>query len=221
MFEGMRALGGQIDRMVYASSAAVYGPPDAYPPGSLPANSRLLPTTHYGAFKVCNESNAQVFWRDHGITSVGLRPWAVYGVGRDVGMTSGPTKAIKAVVSGRKYAIRYGGWQDLQYVEDVAATFVCCLESPSRGAWVFNLRGSVVDMPTFHRTLSDVVPEAADLIRFSEEQLPIAFDLDDSHLRAEVPGIPFTPLDEGIRRTVQHFRRLKAEGRLDMSDLDT
>ena len=57
-------------------------------------------SSHYGAFKVCNELNARVYWLDHGITSIGLRPWTVYGVGRDFGMTSEPTKAIKAVAAG-------------------------------------------------------------------------------------------------------------------------
>ncbi len=52
-----------------------------------------------------------------GISSIGLRPWTVYGVGRDFGMTSHPTKAMKAVVVGRKFHIGYGGAQDMQYVD--------------------------------------------------------------------------------------------------------
>ena len=65
--------------------------------GRLGDEVRLAPLSHYGAYKVCNELNARVYWLDHGITSIGLRPWTVYGVGRDFGMTSEPTKAIKAV----------------------------------------------------------------------------------------------------------------------------
>jgi len=221
MFEAVRQLGGQVERLVYASSAAVYGPPDDYPPGPLPANSRLISSTHYGAFKVCNETNARVYWQDHQISSIGLRPWTVYGVGRDFGVTSEPTKAIKAVVVGRKYHISYGGRQDLQFVEDVAATFVRCLEVPYRGAGIFNLRGWIVDLPEFHRTLSSVEPAAAELITHGDRQLPIAFDLDDSQLQHEIGSIPRTPLDEGIRRTIAHFRRLQGEGRLDASELES
>ena len=94
---------------------------------------RLAPLTHYGAYKVCNELNARVYWLDNGVTSVGLRPWTVYGVGRDFGMTSEPTKAIKSVAAGRPYRISYGGLQDLQYVGDVAGTFLRALRRPSRG----------------------------------------------------------------------------------------
>src|SRR5262249_29243977 len=151
----------QVERLIYASSAAVYGPPDASASAPVPADARLLPSTHYGAFKICNENNARVYWEDHQVSSIGLRPWTVYGVGRDQGVTSEPTKAIKALVLGRKYHITYGGWQDLQFVEDVAATFVRCLEASFRGASVYNLRGRVVDLPEFLRTLISVEPAAA------------------------------------------------------------
>ena len=108
VFEAALALKDQVQRVVYASSAAVHGPAD--PAGGPIADEvRLAPLTHYGAYKVCNELNARVYWLDHGITSIGLRPWTVYGVGRDFGMTSEPTKAIKSVAVGRPYRISYGG----------------------------------------------------------------------------------------------------------------
>ena len=53
------------------------------------------PTTHYGVFKRANEGNARVYYLDHGLNSVGLRPLTVYGVNRDTGLTSDPTKAKK------------------------------------------------------------------------------------------------------------------------------
>jgi nucleoside-diphosphate-sugar epimerase len=65
----------------------------------------LAPTTHYGVFKCCNEGNARIYFQDHGVSSIGLRPWTVYGVGRDFGMTSEPTKAIKSLALSRPYHI--------------------------------------------------------------------------------------------------------------------
>ena len=120
VFEAVKAAGSQIKRLVYASSAAVFGGPDKYPAGSLADDVLLTPSTHYGIFKCCNEGNARIYFQDSGISSVGLRPWTVYGVGRDLGMTSEPTKAIKAVLLGRPYQINFGGWSDFQYVDDVA-----------------------------------------------------------------------------------------------------
>ncbi|HKB37353.1 MAG TPA: NAD(P)-dependent oxidoreductase [Gemmataceae bacterium] len=219
VFEAVRALQEQVQRLVYASSAAVFGPPEDYPPTPLPDDVKLTPTTHYGFFKCCNEGNARVYFQDHGLSSIGLRPWTVYGVGRDFGMTSEPTRAIKALALGRAYHISYGGWQDLQYVDDVARTFVRCLEAPYRGARSYNLRGHVVDLPAFHRALCEVDSAAGRLITFGERQIAIAYDLDDSALQKDVGPLPLTPLVEGIRQTYRHFQQLHAEGRLDTADL--
>jgi len=220
VFEAMRALGEQVKRMVYASSAAVFGAPGDYPAGPLSDDVLLSPATHYGVFKCCNEGNARIYFQDHGISSVGLRPWTVYGVGRDFGMTSEPTKAIKSLALNRKYHITYGGWQDLQYVDDVARVFVRCLEAPYKGAKSYNLRGDVVDLPTFHRALCEVDPKAKELVTFGERQISIAYNLDDAALQRDLGPMSRTPLVEGIARTLEQFRLLDREGKLDTLDLD-
>ena len=195
-------------------------PARADAPGPLVGDEvRLLPTTHYGAFKVCNELNARVYWLDQGITSVGLRPWTVYGVGRDFGVTSEPTKAIKAVAAGRPYQISYGGLQDFQYTADVAATFLRALDAPFKGAEAFNVRGAVAPIEAFVASLGDVAPEASRLITHGDRQLPISPSLDDSRLQACLGPLPSTPLHQGIADTYDRFRQLHAEGRLSVSDL--
>ncbi|MEW4569619.1 NAD(P)-dependent oxidoreductase [Tautonia sp. JC769] len=218
VFEAARILKDQVTRVVYASSAAVHGPGE--PNGAPLADEvRLAPMTHYGAYKVCNELNARVYWLDHGISSVALRPWTVYGVGRDFGMTSEPTKAIKAVAAGRDYAISYGGLQDLQYVGDVAAAFVRALDAPFEGADSFNVRGDVVPIETFVSTFETVVPEAKGRVSHGSNQLPIAPSLDESRLQAQLGPLPRTSLDQGIAETYRRFSDLQAQGRLDLSDL--
>ena len=220
VFEAVKALGSQIQRLVYTSSAAVFGPPEAYPKGPLADDVPLVPSTHYGVFKCCNEGNARIYFQDHGISSIGLRPWTVYGVGRDFGMTSEPTKAIKSLALGRPYHITYGGWQDMQWVDDVAKNAVRCLEAPYRGARSYNLRGHVVDLPTLHKTMCAVDPAAAKLITHGDRQIAIAYDLCDDALQRDLGPLPLTSLEEGIRNTLTHFRQLNAEGRLDTADLD-
>jgi nucleoside-diphosphate-sugar epimerase len=220
VFEAVKAAGAQVKRLVYASSAAVFGGPDKYPAGSLGDDVLLTPSTHYGIFKCCNEGNARIYFQDSGISSVGLRPWTVYGVGRDLGMTSEPTKAIKAVLLGRPYQINFGGWTDFQYVDDVAKTFVACLERPYTGAKSYNLRGAVVTLTDFHKALCEVLPDAAKLVTLGTTQIAIAYDLSDAGLERDLGPMPKTPLVDGIRETVKIFKQLQAEGRLDTSDLD-
>ncbi len=220
VFEAALSLRDQIERVVFASSAAVHGPAGPEVAGPVGDEVRLAPLTHYGAFKVCNELNAHVYWLEHKIPSLGLRPWTVYGVGRDFGVTSEPTRAIKAVAAGRSYRISYGGLQDLQYVGDVAATFHRALTAPFSGAESFNIRGAVVPIETFLAKLIKVAPQAAELVSHGDRQLPIAPDLDDSRLVERLGEVPRTSLEDGIRETYERFATLKEQGRLDLSDLE-
>ena len=220
VFEAAVALKDQVQRVVYASSAAVHGPPEGDDSGPIGDEVRLSPLTHYGAFKVCNELNARVYWLDQGVTSIGLRPWTVYGVGRDFGMTSEPTKAIKSVAAERPYRISYGGVQDLQYVGDVAGAFLRALSAPFEGADAFNVRGAVVPIETFAATLREVAPRAAEFVTHGDRQLPVAPDLDDSRLEARLGSLPRTSLRDGIAETFERFQALRSRGRLDLSDLE-
>ncbi|MDW8223386.1 MAG: NAD-dependent epimerase/dehydratase [Gemmatales bacterium] len=220
IFETIRKLAGQIQNLVYASSAAVYGEPSAYDlDGDLDESLPLRPTTHYGAYKVCNELSARAYFLEHGIASVGLRPWTVYGVGRDFGMTSEPTKAILAAALGKPYRISYGGSQDFQFAQDVARAFVRCLAHPAQEAVVYNLRGTVADMATFHHLLTQVAPQAAELITYGERQLPIAYRLSDHRFQRDYGPLPVTPLAEGIRQTFERFRVLAQSGSVTEADL--
>ena len=64
------ALRAGIDRVAYASSAAVYGPDSERVDESM----ACVPTTHYGVYKCANEGSARVYYQDSGLTTVGLRP---------------------------------------------------------------------------------------------------------------------------------------------------
>ena len=221
VFEAARRRSDLVKRVVYASSAAVFGPEEFYGGTTVSEGAALRPGTHYGVFKECNEGNARVYFANHGITSVGLRPWAVYGVGRDEGLTSGPTKAIKAAVLRRPYTIRFTGGLDLQYVDDTAKIFLRCAEIDFSGARVYTLRGAVAQIHEFITSLERIVPAARGLIRAEGPHLPIAYDLDDSALVHDLEDVPRTSLDDGIRQTIEIFRRLQEEKRLDTRDLKT
>src|SRR5206468_11214181 len=129
---------------VYASSAAVFGRGDERSP--LDESAKCDPTTHYGVFKRTNEGNARVYFLDHGLCSVGLRPLTVYGVNRDAGLTSDPTKAMKAAILGIPFHIRFSGSTDVQYVADTAAAFIACADTAPEGAHVFNLHGETIEV---------------------------------------------------------------------------
>jgi nucleoside-diphosphate-sugar epimerase len=134
-------------------------------------------------------------------------------------MTSEPTKAIKAVILGRPYAISFGGWTDFQYVDDVAKAFVAACERPYEGAGAYNLRGEVVTLETFLQTLCTVLPEAKSLVTIGTTQIAIAYDLSDYGITNDLGPMAKTSLAEGIRQTAERFKQLRDLGRLDDQDL--
>ncbi|MBI1896181.1 MAG: NAD-dependent epimerase/dehydratase family protein [Acidobacteria bacterium] len=213
MFEAARDSGRPV-RIAYASSSAVWGPGEAYGDRTVAEEDPTLPATHYGVFKQANENSARVFHATNAISSVGLRPWAVYGVGRDSGLTADPTKAIKAAVLGQPFRIRLSGFMDFQYVEDVAETFIRCLLAPLEGAYVFNMAGDIATMDQFIELLAEVEGRVKELICAEGPQVPVNYRMDDTQLRTHVPGIPKTPLRQGIEKTYRLYKRLLAEDRL-------
>lgn len=221
VFETAKALKDQIQRVVYASSAAVFGPPEDEHAPPLRDEAATTPTTHYGVYKAANEGNARIYFEENGISSVGIRPATVYGVGRDFGMTSEPTKALKSLAIGRPYRISFGGWQDMQYADDVAKSFLRCAQTRPeyRGAVVYNLKGQQVEIATIHRTMCELSPEAAKLITYGEKPLPVAHGFSDEGLQKQFGPLPLTSLRSGFEATLSRFRWLQQHKRLDLSDL--
>ena len=216
VFEAARRAGDSIQRVVYASSAAVFGMMEKERP--LTERDAANPATHYGAFKRCNEDNARVYHQDAGVNSIGLRPLTIYGVGRDFGLTSDPTKAMKATVVGRPFHMRFGGRTDFQYVADTADIFIRAATSDLKGAHVFNLHGETVHVADIVAEIERGWPDST--ITYADEPLAIPPEMDDSAIRAALGDLPVTPLAVGVRATIERFAELHREGRLDTSDLD-
>ncbi len=213
VFEAARTIG--IKAVVYASSAAVYGMNDT--DVALDETAQCEPTTHYGVFKRANEGNARVYFLEHGIDSVGLRPLTVYGVNRDTGLTSDPTKAMKSAVLGRPFHIRFSGATDFQYVADTAAAFISCADQTPSGAHVFNLHGETVTVERIVQLINDRSNDG--LITFGGPAIPIPAAMDDTAIRKVMSALPSTPLEAGVRETMERFAGLRDHGWLDTSDL--
>ena len=216
LFEAAKNSGGRVKRIAYASSAAVFGKSD----GPAPEDQAGAMNTHYGAFKRCNEDNARVYFLENGVNSVGLRPLTVYGVGRDTGMTSDPTKAMKAAVVGRPFHIRFGGKTDFLYVADCADAFIRAASADLEGASVFNSHGESVEMAAVVDEIGKLIPEAKGLITFDPTPLALPPELDDSAIVNALGDIPHTPLAQGMKETIERFAFLRREDRLDIIDLD-
>ncbi|MBL8162803.1 MAG: SDR family oxidoreductase [Anaerolineae bacterium] len=212
VFEAAKRAG--INHVVYASSIAVYGLSEDYPEGALAHDAALKPRTHYGVYKQANEGTARIYWLDEGISSIGLRPYIVYGPGRDQGLTSAPTKAMLAAASGEPYHIAYGGRSMYQYADDTARIFIRAARAAAQNAEAYNLRGSVVRMSDIVAAIERAVPGIAGQITFDDKQLPFPEEMEDKTLMSLLGDLAYTSLDEGVAETIRIFQHAIAAGHL-------
>jgi UDP-glucuronate 4-epimerase len=179
---------GLTTPIAYASSAAVYD-----------EQGQVVPRTHYGIYKLANEGSARIYWQDDGVASIGLRPFSIYGPGRDQGLTAGPTLAIDAAVRGQPYRIGFGGRTQLHYAPDVARAFVQAARSPADGAHTFSLGGPATAIADFVGAVEAEIPGAE--LSFDETPLPFP-----DELPAPWFDSPLTPLEQGIHETATVLR---------------
>ncbi|MGN6378163.1 MAG: NAD-dependent epimerase/dehydratase family protein [Gaiellales bacterium] len=212
MFEAVRRRSERIGAIVYASSIAAY---DALEDGGGVVEMSGHPGTLYGVYKRANEGTAHIYWTDHGVASVGLRPHTVFGPGRDQGLTSAPTTAMLAAAAGVPYTIPFGGVSQFQYAPDVARAFIAAARANAAGATVHNLAGSSVSMPEVVAAIDAAAPEAAGSITFDEVLLPFPGHVDSASFVALAGPITETRFPDAVADAVARFRDLLVRGLVD------
>ena len=136
------------------------------------------------------------------MASIGLRPHTVYGVGRDQGLTSAPTKAMLHAAAGLPYHIGFGGSFQMQFGADVARAFLAAAGSDFRGSVVLNLPTPATDMAS--------VVEAIELSRrirrgrSPSNRHRSHFPPSPSRrtIEAVLGPLPETPLQAGVEMTI-------------------
>ena len=206
LFEMARASAGQIKGISYASSYAVYGPEaDDNLLGLTAADNR--PPSFYGSFKMAVDSIAEQYWRHFGIASVGIRPHVAYGPERTVGLTAGPSLACRAAALGEPYSITYTGRVGYDFVEDVARAFVqSALETPP-GSTVVDLPSQLATTEEFVAVIDRVVPGSGSRISVDGPSIPSNIPPKPRFISDLFPDWRATTLEEGVRLTVEFYRR--------------
>jgi nucleoside-diphosphate-sugar epimerase len=202
VFEAVKERLDRIPGIAYASSTAVYGPSD---PSPAPETGGVAPATLYGVFKLANEGTARLYRDESGVPSTGIRPYIVYGPGRDQGMTSGPTLAMAAAARGEGFSIAYGGVAQYDYAPLVGLAFVRAAAAPA-GAVVANFPGVRASMGEVVAAIEAAAPEAAGTITWEETPLPFPAELEARALEELVGPLPQVSLADGVRATIERFR---------------
>jgi nucleoside-diphosphate-sugar epimerase len=184
-----------LKKIIYTSSIA------AHPRGPLAS-----PVNIYGVTKRADEDISKVYFLDHGICSIGLRPNVVYGYGRIVGETAVITEAIRAAAEGRQFSLPFAGSMCLQHIDEIVDVVLRCLAAEPAQPIVSDITTNMETMDDLIAAIIAVEPEAQ--INSSEIQRPApAILLDASPLCELIGQWEKVPLRKGVERTMAHFRR--------------
>lgn len=199
---------GGVKKVVYSSSASVYGDAVVTPmTEEHPFNNRTM----YGATKIAGEQFFRAFYEQHGLDYVGLRYMNIYGPRMDYKGTyvSVIMKVLDRIDAGEPPLIMGDGSQayDFVHVVDVARANVLALKSDATDMF-FNVGTGI------KTTISELVES---LLRESESDLEPEYQPDaqmfvthrvgSTELAEEALGFRAElPLDEGLRSVVQWRR---------------
>jgi UDP-glucuronate 4-epimerase len=200
VLEAVKRRRERIPGVAWASSAAVYSADD---PSPAPESGGVRPQTHYGVYKLANEGTARIYWADHGIASIGLRMYVVYGAGRDQGITSTPTQAMAAAARREGFEITFGGVAQYDYAPDVGRAFVAAGRAVSEGAAVYNFPGVVAPMREVVAAIEAAAPEVAGRITWVDQPLAFPEAMEATGLERAVGPLPRTSLADGVRETIE------------------
>jgi UDP-glucose 4-epimerase len=119
-----------VDRLVYSSSASVYGDAVEEP---MTEDHPFMNTNFYGATKVAGEQMARAFHHRYGLSYVGLRYMNVYGARQDYhgAYIAVIMKMLDAIDRGEPLKVYGDGTQayDFVYVTDCAKANVCAMKA--------------------------------------------------------------------------------------------
>ena len=192
VFEATKARG--IKFILYASSAGVFGEKDQYLP---------YPETHYGAFKLAVEGIARAYYNEANISSIGIRPFVIYGPGREVGGTAAVTLACKAAKQNYDYNLNFSGKAGFVFVQDVADLVEMSVNKAPVGASTININGITANVCDFVSKIINIVPEAK--LTINGDELSVVEEILGNHPSDIFESFEYTSLNTGISNTIDFY----------------
>jgi UDP-glucose 4-epimerase len=141
VLEAARTAG--LRRVVWTSSAAVYGGNERYGGAPIKEGDPCFPLNVYGTYKVFCESLAEHYHNKLGVANISLRPTIVFGSGRWFrGAATYAYDLFHAPAAGQAVTVDCGDQLvDWLYVKDLARAVVLACEAGDLDHRVFNICG--------------------------------------------------------------------------------
>jgi UDP-glucose 4-epimerase len=210
VFEAARTL-DHVERVAWASSAAIYAPPHNYDDGGdwwVTEDDLVYPDTLYGATKGYNEHQARVYHEEYGVDHVAIRPTVAYGPYRETGGSAFLANIIEKPAVGESFAVEYGDQEvDWQHVEDIAQAFRLAAFTPEDdlSQRVYNVRGELASIREAADTVRKIVPDA-DIEVSDEGELPWTQRLDMAAFQEDTGYEVEYDLETGFRKYIDVLR---------------
>ncbi|UCG45246.1 MAG: SDR family NAD(P)-dependent oxidoreductase [Candidatus Bathyarchaeota archaeon] len=195
-------------RFLFVSTCAVYGETAHLP---IDECSPIKPTSPYGISKFSAEKHCQIFHDIHGLETICLRLFNVYGPRQPVGPYGGViTQFIDNLRHGKPPVIHGTGRQtrDFVYVEDVLEACMLILRQRDWEGQTFNIGAG---KPTTINKLAELIIGLYGKTEMKPEHRPPRVG-DIQHSYADIKRAerafgykPKTGLEEGIRKMLQDY----------------
>lgn len=209
LIEAMKSSEVPIQRFLFASSIAVYGPRSFYPDKVVPMLAPPQPVNVYGAWKLAGENISRIFHDDTGVPTISLRPGVLFGPGRDAGLTASPTTAMKHLALGKPFEIPFQSRQDFLYAPDVGAAVGHALVEPFDGYAAFTLPSHTAKVSTLVEAMKVAADELGIRDQFQisvgDAEVPFVCEIDFQPFMDAFPQTPHTPLRTAIRQSIEVF----------------
>jgi len=209
LLEAARRAG--VDKVVLASSAAVYGDSDDFP---LQETLPTRPLSPYAATKAANETYARLYTAAFGLPVTALRYFNVYGPRQRADSPYAAAIPIFAqrMLTGQPPTIFGDGGQrrDFVFVEDVAQANLRAAECPEADGEVLNIcTGQEISLLELIATLQELIPDAPQPVFAPPRPGDIYRSVGDPAKARRLLGFyPQTSLHTGLHAVVQWLTSL-------------
>ncbi|MBI4506956.1 MAG: NAD(P)-dependent oxidoreductase [Chloroflexi bacterium] len=194
-----------VRRVVWASSIAVFGRQESYPPGPIANDAMHDPQSLYGACKSFNERMARVYHEKWGLDTIGLRFGSGYGPGRYGGFAGWTAELIEKPALGQPAVVPFGeeiiNWC---YVEDDARAILAALRAERHSVLAYNCTGEARPMRDAVAYVKTLFPAAQ--IEVRPGRFVMAHEFDRSLAAADLGWTPRFSMEQGIRTYVNLVR---------------
>jgi UDP-glucose 4-epimerase len=198
----------QVKKVIFASSAAVYGNTEIIP---IKEDNQTHPESPYGAQKLGGEHYLRVFYEVYGLATTSLRYFNVFGPNQDPGSQySGVIpKFISAISRNSKPTIYGDGNQtrDFIYVGDVIQANLLAAEiSKSNGKTVNIACGMQTSINDLAETIINLMGKKIEPVHAPQRKGEIFRSFADISFAQQILGFkPSFSLEKGLSVTIEHF----------------